>query len=489
MTLSLSVRTNFGLLEGGRANGARHWLGVPYARAQRFGLPAAPADWSGVRAATAFGPECPQCFGALASKKKIRGPSVSEDCLVLNIWAPDTAFDEPKPVMLWIHGGAFMAGTGNQYDGSELCARGDIIVVTINYRLGVLGFVNLAETFDLPQIPSNIGLRDQIAALEWVHANIAAFGGDPQRVTLAGESAGSLSVSMLMICPKAWPLFQGAILESGATSLIHDRERSLRIGHHYRQILNLQRGDIVALRSLDIGTLLTAHSKVQAAEPGTVPAAPWYDADLLPATLAAARQAPTANVPVIAGFNRDEIRTFEVMMGPDILPMTRAANEVLIRQQLSRPDAERVLAAYANTKRDTRALATHLAFGMPTLHFAERHSSRNPTWFYRFDYSHPLIGAAHGLELAFIWNFPGFLGMLMRGGPLVGKRRALAERMQGQWAHFIRHGRPEDDWPAFTTERRSMRLFDRSDQTSEDPDKLRRQAWGGADVSTNIKLE
>jgi para-nitrobenzyl esterase len=482
------ITTRDGVLEGGRSERCRHWLGIPYARAERFGLPLPPAAWSGTRPATAFGPECPQYFGAMASDKKIDGPGVGEDCLALNIWAPATTDTTLKPVLMWIHGGAFMAGTGNTYDGGNLSAQGDIVVVTINYRLGVLGFANLGEALDMPQIPSNLGVRDQIAALEWIRDNIAAFGGDPRRVTIAGESAGSIAVSMLMHCPSAWPLFHGAILESGAISLLHDRERSLRIGHHYREILNLQPRDLEQLRSLDLKSLLKAQSRVQAMERGTVPAAPWFDADLVPSSLSAAREAATANVPLLAGFNRDEIRTFEWIKGPDILPMTRAANELLIRQQLSQAAADQVLAAYPDTKQGNRALATHLTFGMPTLHFAERHSQHNPTWFYRFDCAHFLIGAAHGLELPFVWNFKGPLGVLMRGGLLIGKRRALTHRMQWHWAHFVRHGRPQADWLAFTTQERCVRLFNLDDEMARDPDQPRRQAWNGADVSTNVAV-
>jgi para-nitrobenzyl esterase len=486
MIVRVSIQTCAGLVEGKRSAGVRCWLGIPFAKAERFGLPQPPTPWSGVRAATRFGPECPQFFASMAAAKKLDSSDVSEDCLVLNVWAPDSADTTLKPVMVWIHGGAFMAGTGNLYDGSGFAARGDMVVVTINYRLGVLGFVNLGEALELPQIASNLGMRDQTAALEWVRDNIAAFGGDPSRVTVAGESAGSIAISLLMLYPRAWPLFRGAIMQSGAISLPHSHEKSLRIAHRYREILGLEPGNLARLRALNRKTLLRAHAQVQELERGTVPAGPWYDADLFPASMALARVAPTAHVPLLAGFNRDEIRTFELMRGSPILPTTRAANELLLRQQMSPAAAEQVLSAYADSKRDNRTLATHLTFGMPTLHFAERHSRSDPTWFYRFDYSHPLIGAAHALELTFVWKFEGFLAALMRGGPLIGKRRALADRMKRHWAHFVIHGRADTDWPAYTIQHRPVRLFDLEDRTENDPDKARRHAWNGADVSTSI---
>jgi para-nitrobenzyl esterase len=482
--LSVVVRTRSGVVLGGRAAGARHWLGIPYASAQRFAAPSSPVPWSKPRNVVVFGPECPQYFGSFASKKKIDSREVSEHCLVLNVWAPETRDGALRPVLVWIHGGAFMAGTGNIYDGAELAVRGDIIVVTINYRLGVLGFVNLGDALEMPDIPSNLGMRDQIAALEWVRDNIAEFGGDPGRVTVAGESAGSIAISMLMHCPQAQSLFHGAIMQSGAISLPHSRQTSRRIAGRYVEVLNLRSRSLEELRSLDVRTLLQAQATVHKLEPGSVPGAPWFDGDLFPSSLAAARANPTPDIPLLAGFNREEIRTFEIFRGPPILPMTHADNERLIRDQLPAEAAERLLKLYPNTKQGTRALATDLSFAMPTLHFAERHAQRNASWFYRFDYSHPLLGAAHGLELAFLWKFKGIAGFLMRGGLFTARRRALADRMQQHWAHFVQHGRPTDDWRTYCAQRRTVRLFNLSDSTVDDPDAQRRIAWAGADVST-----
>jgi para-nitrobenzyl esterase len=401
---------------------------------------------------------------------------------VLNVWAPDTDTTQPKPVMVWIHGGAFVAGTGNLYDGAELAARGDIVVVTINYRLGVLGFVNFGDVFAAAGVQSNLGLRDQIAALEWVRDNIAAFGGDPARVTVAGESAGSIAIAMLMLSTRARPLFHRVILQSGAISLPHSRATSARIARRYREVLGIDSFD--ALRAIDLKTLLMAQMRVHQLEPGTVSAAPWFDGDLVPGSLREALSLQTPDIPLLAGHTRDEIRTFEVLRGAPILPMTRAENERLVREQLPPADAERLLAAYPDTKHDNRALATDLTFGKPTQHFAERHSNRSPTWFYRFDFPHSLIGAAHGVDLAYVWKLKGIAGFMLRGGFFTAKRRALADRMQAQWAHFVKHGRPLDDWPAYSAQRRTVRVFDVEDRTVEDPDAARRSAWNGADVST-----
>ena len=197
------AETTAGPVAGAAAAGVRRWLGVPYAKAARFGAPEPLQPWGELRPALAMAPQCPQLLGGSARRAMTKPPAFSEDCLALNVWAPDGDDGGARPVFVWIHGGAFVGGGCNPYDGAELAKQGDMVVVAINYRLGILGFVNLGEALGLPGIPSNLGLRDQIAALEWVRDNIAAFGGDPDRVTVAGESAGSICVSQLMQCRKA----------------------------------------------------------------------------------------------------------------------------------------------------------------------------------------------------------------------------------------------------------------------------------------------
>lgn len=482
--MDLRVQTASGEVEGICEKGVKRWLGIPYATAERFGLPQQVGRWSGVRNATKLGAELPQAFG---ERMRIDLPAASEDALLLNIYAPATQSAKPRPVFFWIHGGAFISGSSNIYDGTDLASRQDMIVVTINYRLGVLGFVNFGEALGMPQIPSNLGLRDQIAALRWVKENIAAFGGDPNRVTIAGESAGSMSVSLLMLTPEAWPYFQGAIMQSGAVSLIHSREKSIEIARHYCRLLDLKQGDLDKLRALPLKTLYETQAQVQKTEAsGTIPAAPWFDGAFLPASLADAHVAPTANVPLIAGSNREEIRLFEWTPGPRILPMNRVQAEPLLCEQLPRDHADRILAAYPDTKNGNRSLATQLAFGMPTLSFAERQSKRTPTWHYRFDYSHFLFGAAHAIDLPFVFNFSGLVAAFIRGGPLSGKRLGLTRRMQDHWGHFVREGRPGDDWPRFDETRHTTKIFNLEDQVVDDPDGPQRRAWAGADVGPGL---
>lgn len=479
----LIVETRQGKLAGERTAKVRRWLGVHYAKAPRFEAPTPPNAWEGIREAKATAPQCPQGMG---KRTMADGPAYDEDCLALNIWAPAT-MSGPRPVLFWIHGGAFLAGSVNPYDGAELAERGDMIVVGINYRLGAIGFVNFGEALGIPSIPSNLGLRDQIAALQWVHENIAAFGGDPARVTICGQSAGSMSVSLLMLSKQAWPYFNGAIMQSGAVSLIHDHEMSLKVARRYAEILDLDQGSLEKLKALPMKRLLDVQGQVQSSiGESTIPAAPWYDGDLLPRSLVEAHSAPGAPVPLMAGFTRDEIRTFEFLGGPEILPMKRESLERVVRAQLPTQQAHEVLSAYPNTVAGRRALATDLTFGMATRNFAERHARTQPCYFYRFDYAHPIAGAFHGIDLAFMWPFYGPMGALLRGGPFWGDRLALANRLKGHIITFVHTGHPNADWPAFAEGRRATLIFNLKDKVVDDPEPARRLAWQGKDVGPGI---
>jgi para-nitrobenzyl esterase len=475
------AETTAGTVRGKDLDDLKRWFGVPYAQAERFAAPRPPEPWSGLRDATHPARQCPQQYGRKVTPEMADGPDFGEDCMALNIYAPTGGAPGPKPVMVWIHGGAFLAGSVNPYRGEKLAREGDIVVVTINYRLGVFGFVNFGEALGLPAIPSNLGLRDQIAALEWVQGNIAAFGGDPGRVTICGQSAGSLSVSLLMLAPAARGLFHAAIMQSGAVSLIHDHERSLLDARRFAERLGLDQGSLDTLCSMPGHKLLEAQAAISAAIDNGIPAAPWFDGDLLPASHEEARQHEVAPVPLLAGATRDEIRLFELMPG-DILPTKRPDLEALLRGQFAADHAERILACYPQTRKGQTALGSDLVFKMPTRHFAERHSRAHPTWFYRFDYAHPLAGAAHGLDLTLFWPFSGLKMALVRGGQNSGRRKALAMRMRAHAANFVRHGNPGEDWPAYEPGARMVRLYALQDSIAGNPDAERFAAWAGRDI-------
>jgi para-nitrobenzyl esterase len=484
-TLAPVAHTSQGDLQGLRDRGACAWLGVPYAKPPvgelRF-LPPQPVEpWRDLRTATAFGAACPQ---KRVGDPKTMGPRFDEDCLVLNVWSPAPDGGR-RPVLVWIHGGGFTVGSARAFTGTHLVAQGDVVVVSINYRLGVLGFVNFGEALGDDRMASNLGLRDQVAALRWVRDHIAAFGGDPGRVTIAGESAGAMSVSLLMHAPEALPLFHGAIAQSGALSLIHDQAMSLKVARLYLDTLRVR--SLAELQALPIQALEAARVAIARLVPDTLPTAPWFDGALLPPSMAAAYAAPTPAIPLLAGFNRDEIRMFELIRGVADVFLARNSMARLLQAQLGEAAAQKVLAAYPDTKAGNRQLGTHMSFGLPTLHFAERHAAAgHPTWFYRFDLGGPL-GATHGIDLLYLWEMPGLLmSTAMRGGPLWGRRGALARRMQRHWIAFVRDGKPVDDWPRFDAARRATLVFDKRDQVVDDPESAQRLAWGGRDCGPGI---
>jgi para-nitrobenzyl esterase len=471
-----------GSVRGIRTGQVSAWLGIPYARPPvgdlRLRAPEPADTWHDVRDARHFGEASLQRHVSAVSKPFL-GPSVGEDCLTINVWSP-AADGAKRPVMVWVHGGAFILGSARIYDGAHLAEAGDIVVVTMNYRMGALGFVNFRGLTGDTRFASNPGLRDVVLALQWVRRNIEAFGGDPAQVTLAGESAGSILVSLLMASDAAAPLFDGVIMQSGTYDLVHSREKSLEVAQAYLDVLGIQAGPdtLEKLQALDASRMLQTQEAVQKRLPGVVATAPWFDGELVPASIEVARYKKLRPMPMLGGVNRDEARLFEILPGPDLLPMGRAALAPLLQLHVGDEHAARVLALYPDIPAGNRRLATDLEFLIPMLQFAERHAAHSPTWLYRFDESHPMLGGAvHGLELSYLWNWTGALAMMARGGALVGDRAALAERMRGYWISFVRTGSPGEGWPGFDMVTRKTLLFGTPDRVVEDPDGERRKVW------------
>jgi len=299
-------------------------------------------------------------------------------------------------------------------------------------------------------------------------------------VTICGQSAGSMSVSLLMLAPKARGLFHAAIMQSGAVSLIHDRERSIRDARRLAQLLGVDPGSLETLRTMDLARLIEAQSALGKELKNAIPAAPWFDGDLLPASLEEAHAHQVAPVPLLAGAARDEIVLFDLMPG-DILPSKWQDLEELLIDQFPPDQAAHVLAAYPRSRKGRIALASDLAFLMPTRNFAERHARVQPTWFYRFDYAHPIAGATHGLDLTVVWPFSGLKMAIARGGPAGGRRGALGQRMRADIARFVRDHAL--DWPAYAKPPRTVKVYNLTDRFEDDPESARVAAWGGRDVA------
>jgi para-nitrobenzyl esterase len=485
------VETAAGRLRGTERKGIRLFRGIPYARAPvgrlRFRPPEPASPWRGVRDALRTGPAAPQPQPLQAFLRPIlRGGAGAhaEDCLFLNVWTPGC--DEARrPVLVWLHGGAFVFGSGSTvlYSGRRLARRGDAVVVTVNYRLGALGFLHLADRLGSDELfASNLGLLDQIAALEWVRENIAAFGGDPGNVTLFGESAGAMSVGALLGSPRARPLFRRAILQSGAAQHVSSPERAGAVAEFFLHEAGLDPGRAERLRRMPVEAILAAQQRAALrygfAE-GQLPWQPVVDGRLIPVPpLEALRRGAAKDIPVLVGTNRDEWKLFTLADRAahrldDAGLRWRLAHE--LRRFGAGERVERVIEAYrqAPSRRGTTpfelfsAFQTDRIFRWPAIRLAEAQAESGARSFaYLFTWTPPLfagrVGACHGLEVPFV--FGTIRHPALR--PLLGSTqsaRGVARAMQEAWTSFARGGIPSchdlGAWPGYDRTRRTTVLL------------------------------
>ena len=439
--------------------------GVPFAAppvgALRWQAPQPVAAWAGVRKADQFGARCYQ--GNIFSDMVFRDKGISEDCLYLNVWTPNPA---PKraPVLVYFHGGGFAAGSGDEprYDGTNFARKG-IIVVTINYRLGVFGFLAHPElTAESPRKASgNYGMLDQVAALQWVHRNIAAFGGDPEKVTIGGESAGSASVSAVVASPLAAGLLRGAIGESGAIfntggvlgSMSLDRAE--KVGENFATTLGAK--SLAEMRAASAEDVLKA-----AAKGGAVRFAPIVDGYFLPASVASIYAAgKQAHVALLAGWNADEVRGS--VLGAKEKP-TAASFAGLLRARFGdrAPDAAKVYTAATDAEAIEAAgdLASDAFIVYSTWKWIEEHARTGeaPVYRYRFDRPVPLpegtpdMGvkglAGHSWELEYVFG-----ALDSKKAAWTDDDRKASAQIADYFANFIKNGDPNGGdlpkWPAY----------------------------------------
>jgi para-nitrobenzyl esterase len=459
--------TTSGRVRGQVRDGVASFLGVPYAASPtgdlRFRRPARPRPWSGVREASSFGPTPPKPdyaapFGELLPEPDIAG----DDWLTVNVWAPADAAG--LPVMVWIHGGAFSNGNAAVpiYNGQAF-ARDGVVLVSINYRLGVDGFALL------PDAPANRGLLDQIAALEWVRDNIAAFGGDPANVTIFGESAGAMSVTSLLAAPRAQGLFAKAITQSGAGQAAADPADAALVTKELGQALGLE-ATARNLAGVDVASLIGAQAAVRdalAAQPeparfgATVVASsmafvPVVDSDLIPDQPVAAIAAGTgAGVPLLTGTTTEEFRLFLVPSGVAGLVTDEGLAMALGALGISAS----VAGLYRANRPDASpgdllcAVLTDRFFRLPALAVAQaRAAAPAPTFVYEFAWRSPVggLGACHGLEIPFVFDNLAASGAEAILGP--APPAALASQMHAAWISFARDGDPgwrrfDDSYP------------------------------------------
>ncbi len=434
--------------------------GIEYARApvggRRFAPPVPSLPWSGTRTAHQFGPMAPQVPGLLESMLDGGSVAVGEDnCLTLNVWTP-ACDDGHRPVLVWIHGGAFLTGGGgvSWYDGTRFASDGDVVVVTINYRLGVFGFLHLQDAPD----SGTAGLADQLEALRWVQSNIAAFGGDPDRVTVFGESAGAMSIGAMLGAPSARGLFRRAALQSGACANVTSSEQAEQQTTRLCEALGLANATANELRAIPAADLLAAQQQMLSSGGTALPFQPVLGGSLLPVHPLKAVQNGTGAQPeaVLHGTTLDEMRLFTAwdssLAGIDrdgVVSRARA------RHGDSAPDVVdlyRSIHPSFDWGQVWSAMETDAVFRIPADDLANALGAAGvPSWQYVFAWPTSLLGgrmgACHAVEIPFVFNNvhqPGasqFLGAAQH-------LDELSAQMNQAWIRFANGDRPHPQWQA-----------------------------------------
>ncbi len=497
------VETRSGKVQGLTKHGVQVFRGIPYAKPPvgdlRWMPPQREMPWHDVRDATEFSAEAAQTPFPMAQLFGGPQPVNSEDGLYLNVWTP-AVDDARRPVMVWIHGGAFMNGSGSTpwYDGTGFASHGDVVVVTINYRLGSFGFLHLAELFgDEFATSGNAGILDQVAALEWVRDNIEAFGGDPGNVTIFGESAGGGSVGTLLGAPGARGLFTGAIPQSGAASWCSTAARATQVAQRVIDALGVKAGDVAALRAASTEEILDAQTASMAQLGGLtgessigLPFQPVVDGITLPQPpLAAIAAGNAAGVRVLIGTNRHEMTLFH-LMDESLASIDEAGLHRRAANIAGAAAGEKLVAGYlaerpgAPIQEVWTDLSTDAVFRIPAIRLAEAQLPHGPVWMYLFTWETPVFGGAlrssHALEIPFVWDTLDSPGAAMFTGT-GEERQGIADAMHRAWTAFA-HGRsPGDaarpDWPQYDLETRSTMRFDATIEVLADPAGSDRRLW------------
>lgn len=488
--METTTKTRYGTVRGHASDGVISFLGIPYAASPtgplRFAAPVPPQPWADTRDCVSFGATPPKPDYAAPLDSLLPEPSVpGDDWLTVNVWTPD--LDASLPVMVWIYGGGFSNGNSAipMYDGHAF-ARDGVVLVSFNYRIGVDGFALLADA------PANRGLLDQLAALDWVRDNIAAFGGDPANVTVFGESAGAMSVVTLLALPRARGLFSKAIAQSGATQAAADPQDAQLVTGELGNALGL-RASAASLADVDLPRLIEAQAAVRdalgaAPDPArfgrsivdsSMAFIPVVDGDLLPVhPLAAIRGGAGQDVPLLTGTNAEEFRLFLVPSGMAAMVTDEVLPGVLGALGLSQDVAALYLANRPGaTAGDVLcAMLTDRFFRLPALAVAEaRISGPAPTYVYEFAWRSPVagLGAAHALEIPFVFDNLDTAGAETAIGSAAPAK--LAQDMHATWVRFAATGDP--GWEPFGSRYPVMTWDGETSELVFDPRAAERMSW------------
>jgi para-nitrobenzyl esterase len=485
------VPTRHGPVRGFSEDGVSVFKGVRYGAntaINRFGDPALPVNWGEVTPASQYGPSCPQAqrgrlslFDSWMSKPN---PGMSEDCLFLNVWTP--APDRGKrPVMVWLHGGGFSSGSGssNAYDGVRLVNRGEVVVVSVNHRLNVFGYLYLDKYGEQFRGSGNAGMLDLVMALEWVRDNIAQFGGDPENVMIFGESGGGWKVTSLMAMDAAKGLFHRAAAQSGPALTLMEAETAATATEALVSELGLDAASIDKMREIPVSELIAATRKV-VAQGIRVAGRPVIDGvHLHRHPFAPDAPAQSMNVPLLIGSMQSEMSLLIGASQPDLFALTWETLPAALEAAIDGVDAGVVIQGYRALHPDIsapnlffEATTDHGVFGRDNFILADRKAAQGgaPVYQYYVSWRSPVEGgkwgATHALDIGFVFDNVAKSASMSGVGD---KQQALADAMSEAWLAFARSGNPNHaglpTWPRYDAETKATMVFDNKPQVVNDP--------------------
>lgn len=493
MAASEIVQTSSGPVRGVVHDTVTVFRGLPYAEAPvgdlRYRKPRARAPWTEPLACEHAGAVAWQNPSPLEATLGAAAPPTGDDHLTLNIWTP--ALDgKRRPVLFWIHGGAFVTGSGSTpwYDGTTFATNHDEVVVTIGYRLGALGFLHLADIAGPDwEGTGNLGILDQSLALRWTSENIAAFGGDPDNITIFGESAGGMSVATQLGLPASKGLFRRAIAQSGAAGHVHDRESATATARRLLAALDIREDQVEKLREIPTADILAAQEKVNAEHSDIagagLPFMPCVDGVVLPVgPLQAVRDDHADGVDLLLGTNLHEMTLFTVM-DPHLAGLDDAGLAKRFGRLFGDERAVEALDAYRKDRDGQTSADLWIAalgdrvFRVPAIRLADAQQSRGDTYMYLFTWESTAfdgkLRSCHALEIPFVFDNLDQNGVAFLTGPVTDDMRALARSMNEAWAAFARTGDPSTptlaDWPRWDPETRPTMVIDTDSRVELDP--------------------